>query len=51
MTNEAKKATGPEPERVKLSGDWEKLIGKALAKKRPEAGWPTAKPKKKSRKK
>ncbi len=31
---------GPEPERLNLEGDWEKLVGKALKKKRPKEGWP-----------
>jgi len=36
----SKKRTGPEPDRVKLAGDWEKAVADALAKKRPEEGWP-----------
>ncbi len=32
--------TGPEPERVVLSGNWKNNIKKALAKKRPKDGWP-----------
>lgn len=47
----SKGKTGPEPERLKLEGDWEKLVTEALAKKRPESGWPAAKAKKKVRKK
>jgi hypothetical protein len=39
---EGKAKTGPEPERLKLKGDWKSLIGKALAKKRPKKGWPKA---------
>jgi len=35
-----KKTAGPEPDRVKLTGDWETAIGKALKKKRPKDGWP-----------
>jgi len=42
----ARVKTGPEPERVKLEGDWQALIGKALAKKRPAKGWPKPKAKK-----
>jgi hypothetical protein len=38
-----KKRTGPKPERLKLKGDWESLVGKALAKKRPAKGWPKVK--------
>lgn len=35
----SKKRRGPKPERLKLKGDWEALIGKALKKKRPKKGW------------
>jgi len=38
-----KKRTGPKPEHLKLKGDWQGLVGKALAKKRPERGWPKQK--------
>ena len=31
---------GPEPERLKLQGDWTANVDKALAKKRPPGGWP-----------
>lgn len=43
MTEIEKKKSGPVPERIKLKGDWQKLMGKALAKKRPAKGWPKAK--------
>jgi len=36
----AKKRTGPEPDRVKLAGDWKMNVKTALAKKRPKEGWP-----------
>lgn len=35
--------TGPKPERLKLKGNWEKQVKKALGKKRPKAGWPKEK--------
>lgn len=35
-----KSKTGPEPDAVKIKGDWEDAIGKALEKERPEGGWP-----------
>lgn len=35
-----KKSTGPQPERIKLKGDWKKSVGKALKKPRPAEGWP-----------
>lgn len=31
---------GPEPERVKIAGNWQTAVGKALKKKRPVSGWP-----------
>jgi len=34
-----KQKTGPKPETLKLKGDWEGLVGKALEKKRPGKGW------------
>ena len=39
------KNRGPEPERVKLAGDWEVNIKKALQKKRPVDGFPKEKKK------
>jgi len=38
--NALKQKTGPKPERLKLRGDWQALVGKAPAKKRPTKGWP-----------
>lgn len=34
------KKRGPKAERVKIEGDWEDAIDKALSKKRPKEGWP-----------
>jgi hypothetical protein len=31
---------GPEPERLKIEGDWIGAIDKALKVKRPAKGWP-----------
>jgi hypothetical protein len=31
---------GPHEERLKIGGDWESAVGKALTKKRPKEGWP-----------
>jgi hypothetical protein len=31
---------GPEPERLKIEGDWVKAVDKSLAVKRPASGWP-----------
>ena len=41
--SEKKQKTGPKEQRLKLRGDWQGLIGKALAKKRPKKGWPKPK--------
>jgi hypothetical protein len=38
-----KAKTGPKEQRLKLKGDWEGLVGKALEKKRPARGWPKPK--------
>jgi len=40
MTEQKSKKTGPIPDRVKVEGDWEEAIGKALKKPRPKDGWP-----------
>jgi hypothetical protein len=31
---------GPEPERLKLNGDWKDAIKMSFQKKRPAGGWP-----------
>jgi hypothetical protein len=31
---------GPEPERLKIEGDWKEAIKKSFQKKRPANGWP-----------
>lgn len=36
--------TGPKPDIVKIDGNWENAVWKALKKERPKEGWP--KPKK-----
>ncbi|HEY1789851.1 MAG TPA: hypothetical protein VGJ73_17010 [Verrucomicrobiae bacterium] len=35
-----RKKSGPEPEVLKLNGDWRGLIKKSLQKIRPATGWP-----------
>lgn len=35
-----KKKPGPEPDKLKLEGDWGQAVKKALTKKRPKGGWP-----------
>jgi hypothetical protein len=32
--------TGPKPDKVKIEGNWEEAIDKALKKERPKNGWP-----------
>ncbi len=44
--SEKKRVSGPEPERVKFEGDWQKAVGKALKKERPKDGWPKPETKK-----
>jgi hypothetical protein len=36
----AKPKPGPNPETLKLEGNWEENVKKAMAKKKPAAGWP-----------
>lgn len=43
MKNDGEKKTAPKPERLKLKGDWQDLMGKALKKKHPAKGWPKRK--------
>ncbi len=31
---------GPEPERLKIRGDWKAAVSRALRKPRPPEGWP-----------
>ena len=31
---------GPEPEILKIKGDWKEAIKKSLTKKKPREGWP-----------
>lgn len=49
MAAPKKKPPGPEAERLKLVGDWEKLVKEALTKPPPKRGWPKPKRKKKGR--
>ena len=42
---------GPEPERLKIDGNWKDAIGRALKKERPEGGWPKSPTKKRAKKK
>ena len=40
MAKESKDKPGPRPDHLKLDGDWEDSVKKALGKKRPKEGWP-----------
>lgn len=42
-----KQKPGPEPGILKLEGDWQERLSKAIRKKKPEGGWP--KPERKKR--
>ena len=42
---------GPEAEHLKLEGDWKERLARAIAKKRPEGGWPKPEKKKRDQKK
>ena len=39
MSGKANKP-GPKPETVKIEGDWEDAMDQALAKEKPQDGWP-----------
>ena len=36
----AKPKPGPKPEVLKIRGDWQAAVKKALQKKKPTTGWP-----------
>jgi len=40
MNDKTKKKPGAKPDHLKIDGDWEDAMGKAVKKKRPEGGWP-----------
>jgi hypothetical protein len=40
MAKKKQRSPGPEPETLKIEGNWKKAIKKALGKKRPEGGFP-----------
>jgi hypothetical protein len=47
---DTKRVTGPEPERVKIEGNWKVAVAKALKKERPKDGWPKPQSRYKKRK-
>jgi len=42
MTN-GRKRRGPKPNHLKIEGDWQEAIKKAVKKKKPPEGWPDKK--------
>ena len=34
------KKPGPDPDHLKIDGDWEDVLKEVLEKKRPKEGWP-----------
>ncbi|MGO9202384.1 MAG: hypothetical protein ACLQM8_17800 [Limisphaerales bacterium] len=36
----ARACHGPEPERLKIAGDWKAAVATALRKPKPPGGWP-----------
>ena len=43
MAEKQKRPPGPEPGRLKLKGDWQKLVAKAMNKRREKRKSPTQK--------
>ena len=37
---QARTAKGPEPERLKINGDWKAAVRIAMQKPKPATGWP-----------
>ena len=40
MADDKKDKPGPKPDHLRLEGDWEEAVKKALAKEKPKEGWP-----------
>jgi hypothetical protein len=38
-----RKKSGPSPNHLKIKGNWEDAVKKAIAKKKPPEGWPDKK--------
>lgn len=39
-TNQSGQKTGPKPDILKIEGEWQDAVSKALGKKKPKEGWP-----------
>ena len=40
MAKESKDRPGPNPDHLKVDGDWKDAVKQALGKEKPEEGWP-----------
>jgi hypothetical protein len=40
MAKKRKNKPGPKADHLKLEGNWEEVVKKAIRKKKPEEGWP-----------
>ena len=40
MARKRRNKPGPKPDHLKLQGDWEEAVQKAIRKEKPEEGWP-----------
>jgi len=47
-TKKSRKPSGPQPEILKIEGNWKDAMRKLISKKRPEGGWPKPEEKKKA---
>jgi hypothetical protein len=45
MSKKKKHTPGPDPDRLKLDGNWRDAVRKAVRKRRPKKGWPREKKK------
>ncbi len=44
-SNNKSKKRGPKTDHLKIEGDWQRAVNKALKKKKPPEGWPDKKKK------
>lgn len=49
MAKDRRDKPGPKPDHLKLEGDWEEAMKKALKKEKPKEGWPADKDKPKKK--
>ncbi len=49
MAKDRQDKPGPKPDHLKLEGNWEEAVKKALQKEKPEEGWPDEKDKPKKK--